>query len=202
MKIVDIINEQQIVQEITRPSSIDEAAKVLQKYGYERIGEGYWASVFSKPGDPLVLKLFDSEDAGYYTFLNLATTHQNKHFPKFKGKVMNVTDEYRAIRMEKLNPLSGSWNERDIVLMAINNAIEMRTRNIFNTSEEYFKLEYGNKYYVDNSEKQVFLDNEELLEACILIGEHWDGTLAIDIHSDNVMERNDGTIVITDPLLF
>lgn len=91
------------LKEIYRPQSRQEVDRILQKNGYTRLGKGAFGAVYEKPNIPYVLKIFSSRDEAYLEFIRLAQAYSNNpHFPKFYGKVVRVTKDYYAIRMEKL----------------------------------------------------------------------------------------------------
>jgi len=110
MFITDILSEQ-VVQEITRPDTQEEASAYLKDRGYVELGSGYYATVVGKPETPHVLKLFDRTDKGYLEFVALAMSVNNPHFPQFRGKPMRITKDYYAIRMERLKPFAGNASE-------------------------------------------------------------------------------------------
>jgi hypothetical protein len=88
--------------ELTRPDS-HEADKLLQNAGYKKLGTGSYANVYAKEGDPWVLKLFENSDDPYVRFVEIVKKNPNPFFPKFKGKIINITPHYSAIRIERLS---------------------------------------------------------------------------------------------------
>lgn len=206
------------IYEITRPNNIDKAAKILKKKGYKQLGaSGSFASVYWRPDEPFVLKLFSSKDKSYLSYLNLITRYYNIHFPVLKGKPTQVSDDYWAIRLEKLEPL--------------NEVGEKLRRMAKSYMEDYTNLGYYQKRYM-NIEKEVgagkqisfasdfdnpriqinMLRNSlnrfekyypELAEALRLIVEYlvFKGRSIIDLHQYNAMMRGN-VLVITDPTAF
>ncbi len=175
--------------ELSIPDSVDLVGHVLEAAGWEKLGEGYYASVYGKPDSPYVLKIFEYDDS-YVSYLKLIEQYPNIHFPKIKGR-LRVTPKYRAVRMEKLSPttkvnvggltvdVSGMLNAYMIDKRYQLNNIQIRNRELF---DEYAA------------------DKPKLIEALDLINEELVGKYALDLNSDNIMQRADGTIVITDPL--
>jgi hypothetical protein len=91
--------------ETARPD-MSEAGRRLHDAGYERISnESTYGEVFRKPGDPYVLKLFNRNDKAFPAFVAYALDNPSPHLPAFRSKIIKVTDDYAAIRMEYLPPL-------------------------------------------------------------------------------------------------
>ena len=161
--------------------SLDVAAQHLEKNGYEFLGAGSYGTVLQKPGVPYVLKLFGANDLAYISFIELARKNEaNPHFPRFYGKLVKVTNDYYAIRME---PLDRYRYDSTLIY------VYMRDRN----------------YYRDNEPSDQFYDAMELMEEYPLLQQACDIILdnlqnfKIDIRNDNLMLRGK-TIVITDPI--
>jgi hypothetical protein len=97
--------------ELFRPETIDDARNILSNAGYQEIGAGTWATIFHKPGEPFVLKLFNQADHAFMHYLNLITKVNNPHFPVIKGKPIRVSNNYVAVRMEFLQPMSPAMEQ-------------------------------------------------------------------------------------------
>ena len=186
MRITEILNESEVLDEITRPNSIENAEEVLKKAGYEKLGEGYYAAVYAKGDADHVLKLFSVRDTSYPNFVNMTIQRPNIHFPKFKGKMMKVTNEYYAIRMEKLEPLS--QDKKD--------TLELMRHYIYAFVRDRFQPFYR-ATEMENLEKM----QPGITEACDLLARLMiNNRLALDLHMKNAMMRGN-TIVITDPVI-
>jgi hypothetical protein len=95
------------LDEMTRPQTRQQVNQILTAAGYRRLGKGMFGAIYEKPGSQYVLKVFSALDAAFLDFTKLARAHQdNPHFPKFYGKLVQVTNDYYAIRMEKLTPFN------------------------------------------------------------------------------------------------
>ena len=68
--------------EFTRPKYREDAESILENNGWELLGQGEYADVYTKQGKPYVSKLFSSNDAAYKAYINLISKYQNEHFPK------------------------------------------------------------------------------------------------------------------------
>ena len=185
MRINELITESQVLDEITRPNSIKNAEEVLKKAGYEKLGEGLYADVFAKSGADHVLKLFDESDNAYRMFVNMTIQNPNTHFPKFKGKMMKVTNDYYAIRMENLERLSTANYQklelmRDYIYSYVWNKIQ--PLSWATSMEKLEKAQPGIKKACDLIAHLIINDN-----------------LRLDLHMRNAMMRGN-TIVFTDPV--
>lgn len=227
MLIKHILSEQ-LVQEITRPDTQEEASKYLEKQGYQLLGAGYYATVMNKPGTPHVLKLFDHTDKGYLEFVALAMATNNPHFPQFRGKPMRITKDYYAIRMERLKPVRGGDSEKygfefsyqllNILTRIIKNAKLGKSKNEMITDQDFeelssnyeeipfatIPLELRGMTPMEKAEykfDELYEKHPELVEAAWLIGKHVHPSRNVDLHEANVMMRGD-TLVITDPVSF
>lgn len=170
----------EILNELSRPGTREEATTRLLAAGYRQLGQGQTGTVFKNPESPHVLKLFDSTDTAYRTFVELARKHENQHFPKFFGKLIAVTPRYYAIRTELLLPSS---YRRDNEIEMIDKYIR-QMRDYGNSPDTYLYMEA----------------NPELKRAADLIVDVLKpGKFFCDIHQPNVMLRGD-VLVLTDPI--
>lgn len=174
-------NESTQLDEITRPPTRKDAVQILKSNGYERLGDGEFATVFAKKGNKHeVLKLVDNHDDAYLAYLDMVRQHQdNPHFPKV-GKLITITPEYSAVRMEKLSPVQLS----DV-------------RGIINDIREYLE-----DYTTTDTMKDYFGAFPKFKEAMLILRtfmeqqySDWDW----DLHIGNIMFRGN-TLVFTDPI--
>lgn len=159
----------------SRPQTRAAADKLLQAAGYQRIGKGDFGAVYEKPGRNYVLKVFTVVDRGYRNFISLALAHQdNPHFPRFSGKLIRVTPNYYAIRMEKLTPFDPQ-------------AVGDYAYAIFD--------------YIQDGQPEPDLEPyPELRAACDLVRKTLLSQYHFD-HKDGSFMMRGQTIVITDPVL-
>lgn len=195
MKISELLTESELVNELTRPPTMGKATAALERAGYEHMGSGLHASVYTKSGTDHVVKLFSYRDSAYPKFVKLAQTVSNPHFPKFKGKLMKVTEDYYAIQMEKLSPLP----EQSIGYSNIN----ISSSGLGYAINDYVRLKkgLGNNYIAPDKVKTIMEELEVsqpgIIEACDLIAGMTEAYP--DIHKNNLMLRGN-TLVITDPI--
>ena len=185
MRINEILNESEVLDEITRPGQ-GNAEYMLEKAGYEKIGYGMYANVFAKPGADHVLKLFGYRDQAYRDFVNMTIQEPNIHFPKFKGKMMKITNDYYAIRMEILEPLS---KDKGTVLELMRQYIYAQIEDPSQPFRRAIEME------------KVEKAQPGITEACELVATLIkNNDLGLDLHMKNAMMRGN-TIVITDPVI-
>lgn len=184
MRAAEFINQSRLLGEVSRPgwySAID----TLTKAGYQKLGDGSYASVFGRPDKNYVLKLFDAEDKAYVAFYNLVKNQNNKHFPKFKGQMMRIAAEYYAVRMERLQPMPKRLYGYSSYIIAY-------------TIEDYVEGDTASAEQIDII-KVLREKQPDFLPACEYVKENLKGQYYLDFHTNNMMMRNE-TIVITDPV--
>jgi len=171
------------LNEITMPSYKELAEIRLQNAGYTRLGKGMTGMVFAKPDENFVLKLFDSNDDSYIEFLSFCSTQPNNpNLPKFKSKLIKVTDHYYAIRMERLEKINSS-SDKDFVKL-IDRAF---------TFELMRKFQSIWMTQLDDQDHNLAKTIKALANYIVHSG------FNNDIDEYNVMKRGD-TFVITDPI--
>lgn len=196
MRLTEFVN-QKILKEVSKPSW-DEAVEILTKNGYKQIGFGIHAEIFFKEGSTNVLKLFSNDDDGYKAFLQLMTSHPNTHFPKLVGKLTKINDDYSAIRMEKLDPISNFPDWFTGTLSVYEEARQEDPNRASKSAEEIMAGHYSR--HDDETELlNLFKTQPGLEEALNLIIDELviKQGRSLDLHKKNIMSRN-GTWVIID----
>lgn len=176
-----------------------EIMQEFEKSGGKLIGYGSFGVVYFHPKWPYILKIFKSDDA-YLKYARFAYDNPHPSFPKFYGKPQRVIpsrytyekkmDSKRyLVRIEKLNPISDKiFDKIDLNLVEYfqikNGKIDGKNKNIF---------EMENK--IKNLPKEIY----NLLEGLYIIKSKFPD-IRTDLHDENVMIRNDGQYVLTDPL--
>lgn len=184
------------VNEITRPETIDDATRYLSRYGYRNAvadprDEGAYASVYTPPGKPYVVKLFMASDLAYQTYLGLITRFKNPHFPQLRGRPARINNKYWAVRMEMLSPLPFADHQMLYTMQDyIGKLMQHTPRNRAQLAEidEIFVVE------------PLFQKFPDLKMALLLIWQYClrGHTHILDLHKHNVMLRGQ-VPVITDP---
>jgi len=160
-----------------------ELQKQLKKLGWKELGSGAFSHVWENPNKSYVLKINSQPDIGYATYVKIIKKHKNKHFPKISEmKVWKVgRHKFYIYAIEKLYRVTGQ-SSRDLAY-ELGNIMEDPKRPLEKL------LKHQTKY---------LRNHPDLVKAAIIIGKDGDGI--IDMHGENIMQRKDGTIIITDPL--
>lgn len=176
--------------EFTRPNTRGLAGYELKQRGYEKLGKGAYASIWAKPGENTIVKLFDNDDVPYQKYISLISSNPNDHFPKLKGKIVKINSKYNAIRMEKLEPISDS----DFMKLGLGPVYHylnyLKDPNISPLSDE-------NKQDVLTKIDQLESDQPGIKKAFEILAKNFK---SFDIKPDNFMLRGN-IIVIIDPVL-
>ncbi len=205
------------ITEITRPPEMYNAKTLLKKAGYKELGGGSYGAAFARPDTPFILKLFTYEDYAYLQYLKLITTISNPHFPVVKGKPIKITNDYHAVRLERLTRLpkdqymiaalckkyikqyqdlseleNAKWHDQQ---QSKTQTVDLRSNHIgdfsVSTNVTRGKLQQFEQTYPD------------LANALRLIVDHVINKVdaRIDMHTGNFMMRG-SILVITDPVAY
>ena len=154
----------------------------LKTQGWRLAGQGLMAMVWEHRNYPWVLKLFHSSDSGYIEFLKLALQHQdNPAFPRFRGRLVKLTNGVYAVRMEPLQGIdSQTFNELQSGIL-----VPMQRGRLDNWTEDVPMIMWEKYHDFIRAAQQIkYIKSEHVL----------------DLHSGNIMMR-DNTPVFTDPLI-
>ena len=225
VKINDIIAERVLAEYEMNTANSAQIFKKLKQQGYELLGSGQDSTVWAKDEHQVIKIIMPARttpgqisdaDKGFMVFYQFC--QDNKDLPNLP-KFMNIGDQhyslfelngvqYRQVAMERLRPIaSGSFEEAmvwilsdlvsstkswpDIVLYmqqpdtwdgaaGMEKMPELVAKNLANAS---VSKQYG----------ILHLTMKRLFKAGRQAGVGW------DLHTENVMQRGDGTLVIVDP---
>ena len=167
-------------QLLNSSSDLNDFANKLKNNGYEKyiIASSGGGIVFSKPGDPYVIKIFQN-DSGYEDYIALALANQsNPHVPRIKGNLVTFQKIYKIIRVERLTHVK------------TNNDSEIAFEISLYVNDKAYKSSASRIEYIEKMYPQLY----PLLDKIAAAGEEH----VIDLHEENIMFR--GSIpVITDP---
>lgn len=195
--------------------------KLLRRFGIKLIGAGKYGRVFTHPSWNYVVKVF-RDDLYYLTFVDFAIKNPNVHYPRFKKKALrmhnftkrsqDVSPHLWLIKIEKLKELTDQ-NIKKFLDHRLESAMTAwYNKNhgdgkIATHRDKYYQMPLPDGRFEANTSWQDVFDQwpwvESLAEAWYRIHEATEGKEyggAMDLHSGNFMQRDDGTIVITDPL--
>jgi len=166
--------------------------KKLAKLGWTFLDKGAYSSVYTNPKKNFVLKINDWVDGGYEHYVEVIKNHPNIHFPNIGDmKIMKIgTLNYYVYLIEKLQTVeSVKARNLAVALDRIMDCWGESNRETFETLF-YFNCLYSTINYLKK--------NLSLIEATKIVGQY-KGNRYLDMHGGNIMQRQNGTIVITDP---
>ena len=193
----------------------------LAKIGWSPLNNGGYSRVYSNPKKKYVLKVNSHEDRAYDKFVLLIKGPRNKHFPIISDRkelavpVKPMYDDdgdsianqwntppkiYHVYMIEKLEPIPGPYNEN--YASVLSGLIDIY-REEMNPSRDRM-LEILTRDYLTQEEipdaMRFMAENPALVRAAAVLGNATKNTkLGIDMHAGNIMQREDGTVVIIDP---
>lgn len=167
----------------------DDAIKTVKKLGFKILGNGHFSAVYGSKGKEYVVKVSLEEDLAYLKYVNFITKNPNIHFP-IVTLIKQTTFNERTLciyLLEKLNPLAKT--PQNTILMYLINHLSM------------VNLDFKSHLQVNKSHKLYYEKNKSFFKALKMVKNfHRGGDLGLDIKRDNLMQRIDGTVVITDPV--
>lgn len=178
-------------------------------HGLGVLGAGAFGKVLEVPNKNYVYKIFDNDNA-YLSFVNYVIKNPNKHFPKFLKSPKLLHSFYRrspiepnmftAVAIEKLQPLS---QPNYIYAYWIITLLEDIIHNTFIVTEWPAELPNGNYNHKKISYEDIMVADPNIasiINAFLKMYRSGDVIGDLDLHLSNIMQRTDGTLVITDPV--
>jgi len=177
----------------------------LSKLGWTRFGNGNFSSVYSNPKKNYIMKISDKPDEGYAEYVNLIKKTRNKHFPKISDIkfleipviMYHVTKDvkYYVYLIEKLYSININTIQNG------NYPMSATTAGSYCHSVAYNYWKDLTTVFSDNDEDvpKFLKRNPSLVQALQFVGKNASVNVWLDIKGENLMQRLDGTIVITDP---
>jgi hypothetical protein len=183
-------------------SSMDKTHKAL--------GRGAFGVALKNSSKPEVVKFWIS-DSAYDAYVKYISEHPSKYFPKLYSKPKKLSafflrtadfpDKVNYVKMEALE--RASMEEADIIAEIFNQLRKMPSKKEVDAYVEKFLRSANNvfdEYMIKKLNKMV----ADVRDFCQEMYEMLRGTLggghSIDIHSENIMKRKNGELVITDPI--
>lgn len=197
--------------------------KKLQSLGYERLGSGQDATVWSKDENSVIKILMPTDkphqaENGFITFYDFCQQHKDlPNLPKFIdiGGAHHTVFEingtpYRQIAMERLSPIkNGSFEEAMVWILSDLASSRARWEQVTAKllSVDEWSPGGGNMKTMPSLIKDK-LTNDPSFSAVygllfatmqLLCSVGRSKGLGWDLHTENVMQRQDGTLIIVDP---
>lgn len=156
----------------------------LKRNGWTYLDEGYYSTVFSNPNKSFVLKINTKPDTGYERYVSVIKKHKNKHFPIISDmKVVKIDHKNLYVYLiEKLTKLTS------IQAMIYSDFFSSIIRRPYKSLDDIFNYDVPT----------IFKTDPSLVRALRIVGQCAEDS-GLDMHGGNIMQRTNGTIVITDP---
>lgn len=216
MKINDLITEESM-----RDFMYDEVTYKLEHAGYHELGSGADAVVYAKD-DGSVIKIILPEDDGnnnavntFKDFVDFCMANSKyTNLPKMKQITEPKIKKYLGdvglygVVMEKLNPIrNGSFQEAMVWILSDLCTEKVTWQEALNRMKDERTWQHYDE--MDPTEILIILDqmdDHDLLEyevifklMMLLYHKGRINKLGWDLHTENVMQRDNGTLVIIDP---
>ena len=163
---------------------VEDYVKQLQQRGFEfeSLGSGLYAHVLAKPGADYVVKIYKN-DAGYDQYLQyIMQLRGNPHVPKLRGNIIKLPNNFRVVRMERLD----SFDPRST-----------DNRNVFNMIDYILANDGRDRDQYQRVVADISRSYPEIMAVLEKLKQH--GQYDLDFGISNLMFR--GSVpVITDPL--
>jgi len=161
--------------------------------GWKKIGSGNYSIVLGKKNKNFVVKINTKYDKSFAHYCLLIHKFPNKHFPVISNIKLFKDSHGNKIYVyfiEKLTSLPKNPSVQRLI-RDIDDIVNEKRR--FTEDIDYYKNVYPHAMaYID--------ENPEIWNAIDIIAKYGKGIG--DIHYENIMMREDGTLVFSDPLAF
>jgi hypothetical protein len=176
-----------------------EVLEEFKKDGGIVLGQGKYSSVLFHPNWNYVLKIF-SNDAFYLKFIRFTMKNSRPSFPKIFDKPRKIVPHFKRTKeseflyivpIEKLNPLSKlEWEDIQFYL-----TYSSENREEYREKYESWKIISARLEEIEKNYPQLiqFKKDYDFFENSGIEG-------SFDIHKGNIMKRDNGEFVISDPL--
>jgi hypothetical protein len=192
----------------------------LRRSGYKLLGSGVDATVWAKSTGPVIKIIMpdDHQGAGvagdtfmkFYEFC--VGNQQYTNLPRFSGNEVSVFQadgkDYVMVSMERLNPIPvGSFQEAMVWILSDLATKKVTWNQALNVMTNPTEWNYFDGSKPEDIIKKIrSLNKEQLLQyevlfklMTVLYHKGRINKIGWDLHTENAMMRDDGTIVITDP---
>jgi len=225
MRISEIISESVIAEtDIVEASIFDERTLKntawespkqlvtwLRANGFKKLGGGVFAAAYAKPGHNRVVKVSNRQDDCWIKFAQWAMSKTNNtHLPKipwikrYQGKRKGKVTEFFITIIERLKPLTNQAILRITdpgVLLGLMYYADLDSNTEDSIDAAMSKISGRNVKVPDLYSPRIpaKYKTHPFIKAITQINKLGGGCFS-DLHSGNLMVRNDGTIIITDPI--
>lgn len=205
MKLITILENLQGVKKYHHMTWTRFVNELYNKYKIRCIGKGKFGQVFWKGGWNYVVKVFDN-DCAYLDYVDFCINNPNPHYPKFVKKPLHMHQFHmrphnsqkmmQIVKIELLEPLDEHWYS-----LNLEKIFKLLTKQV---SEIEIFNEHRNQYESYTDVNEIFnlykrYNVEQIMSAIYKI-KHYFPNYKLDLHRQNLMQRSDGTVVLSDPL--
>jgi len=180
--------------------------KILLNNGFFIAGKGSHAKVYAHPHKKYVYKVFDN-DVAYSLYIQYCLQNQNNpHIPKIIKQPLEIVkffkhndtqNNFTVVRVERLNNLDVKFSEFYNVKLQYNIVMYRKFgeyqifRDHYNPSKAYRGINEYINAYPEFQFSSVFKTLNDIYDKIKFFA---------DISPSNFMRRDDGTVVIIDPV--
>lgn len=158
-----------------RINNLETFQQYMTKSGFKHLGSGAYGSAYIHPSYKWVWKIFNNDPA-YLAYLHYIKQNKNINLPIIKGPIIKITDNTYTVRMEKLFPLQNNQELLNVIKPIFNH------HDLTNDNINYLKQNYPGILQIINDMKTVFPKS------------------LLDLHKNNILQRENNTPVIIDPI--
>jgi len=176
---------------------------------YQEVGRGSFGVTLKHSSKPIVVKFWIS-DTSYDDFINYVATHPSKHLPKLYSKPKelssffaipkNFPEKVHYVKMEKLERLKDN-HDADLIKGIFNELCDLPSKKDVDHLIEQLEEAKDSDYSEWSRLKKLVDDVPKFLHEMFEMLHHLlNGKNNLDIHDENIMQRANGELVITDPI--
>lgn len=207
------MRKEEFLSEYNQGADTDEIFRQLEQAGYQYLGGGQEATVWGRDEGEVLKVLMPShiKETAEKSFMIFHDACQamgsNPHVPRFidQASVFEINGvDYMQISMERLEPI-GEGTDSQLIVWALsdlctnttwdNVAVQLEDPEFWSSIPD-ITLERIESllYHIDLGDCRELFNT---MQAFYRIAQQYD--LGWDLHTENVMQRTNGTLVITDP---
>ena len=176
---------------------------------YQEVGRGSFGVTLKHSSKPTVVKFWVS-DSSYDDFINYVATHPSKYLPKLYSKPKelssfftrpkNFPEKVHYVKMEKLEKLKND-DDADMISTIFGELSNFHNKKDVDHLIEQLEEAKDNEYSEWSRLENLVDDIPNFLYEMFEMLHHLlNGKNNLDIHEENIMQRANGELVITDPI--
>lgn len=158
-------------------------SEVIKKFGWKEAAQGANSTVYTNPRKSFIMKVNDKQDIGFSSYASLIKKNPNPHFPKISNMKRFKVDGkvFYIYLIEKLYLIQPTEATKYVDWM-----------------EEYLCSDPNEIDKFEHNKPKVF--GQSMIDAMKIVRDYADRyRMFLDFSEDNIMQRKDGTVVISDP---